>query len=281
VNILSVRVLLGVSVAAAMLGACSKKPEGQIAAIVNGEEVSLTEVNQELRGMNLPETADKKEVMRGLLQRVIDRRLLAQAAKDQGIDRDPEYLATQRRMNEELLVQMYSRKAASGIKVPDAAALDKFMAENPAMFGQRSQLQLDQLAFPAPKSPDVLKQFASDKTLAQVRATAERLGLKVESGKGALDTATLPPALLKQIEALPPGEPFIVPAGNRVVVSVIVGRQPVAIPSDQTRPIAVEAMRGQALGKIGEQRLKEARAKAKIEYQPGYEPPAPKAAPKA
>ncbi len=274
-----VRIPVVVVACAVALSACSKKPEGQIVAVVNGEEVSLSELNQELRGANVPEGADKKQIMRGLLQRVIDRRLLAQAAKEQGIDRDPEYLAMQRRANEELLVQMYSRKAASGIKVPDAAALDKFMTENPALFAQRTQLQLDQIVFDAPKSPDVLKQFQQDKTLTAVRATAERLGLKVEAGKGALDTATLPPAVLKQIQALPPGEPFIVPAGNKIVVSVITGSKPVAMTPDQMRPIAVEALRGQQFGKIGEQRLKDARQKAKIDYQPGYEPPpAPKPA---
>ncbi len=267
------RVPVALVACAVMLSACDKKPEGQIVAVVNGEEVSLSELNQELRGANIPEGADKKLIMRNLLQRVIDRRLLAQAAKEQGIDRDPEYIATQRRASEELLVQMYSRKAASGIKVPDAAALDKFMAENPAMFAQRQQLQLDQIVFDMPKSPNVLKQFEPDKSLAAVRATAERLGLKIESGKGTLDTATLPPAVLKQIQALPPGEPFIVPAGNKVVVSVITGSQPVALAAEQMRPIAVEALRGQQFGKIGEQRLKEARQKAKIEYQPGYEPP--------
>lgn len=257
------------------LSACDKKPEGQIVAVVNGEEVSLSELNQETRGANIPEGADRKLIQRGMLQRVIDRRLLAQAAKEQGIDRDPEYIAMQRLASENLLIQMYSRKAASGIKVPDAAALDKFMAENPAMFAQRTQLQLDQIVFDMPKSPEVLKQFQQDKTLAAVAATATRLGLKVESGKGGLDTATVPPAVLKQIQALPPGEPFIVPNGKKVVVSVITGSRPVAVPPEQMRPVAVEAMRNQQFGKIGEQRLKEVRQRAKIEYQPGYEPPAP------
>lgn len=265
-----------VAVACALaLSACDKKPEGQIVAVVNGEEVSLSELNQEMRGANIPEGTDRKLIQRSMLQRVIDRRLLAQAAKEQGIDRDPEYIAAERRASQDLLIQMYSRKAASGIKVPDAAALDKFMAENPAMFAQRTQLQLDQIVFDMPKSPEVLKQFQQDKTLAAVAATATRLGLKVESGKGGLDTATLPPTVLKQIQALPPGEPFIVPNGKKVVVSVITGSRPVAVPPEQMRPVAVEAMRNQQFNKIGEQRLKEVRQRAKIEYQPGYEPPAP------
>lgn len=258
---------------ALLLSACNKKAEGQIAAVVNGEEISLSELNQELRGANIPEGAEKKQVMRRLLQQVIDRRLLAQAAKEQGIDRDPDYIASQRRASEELLVQMYARRAARGVKVPDAAALDKFIADNPTLFAQRMKLQLQQLSFDMPKSPEVLQRFKNDKTLAAVRATAESMGMKVETGTGAIDTATVPPAVLKQIEALPPGEPFIVPAGNKVVVSVVTGREAITLPPEQMRPMAVEAMRNQQFGKIGEERIKELRGRAKIEYQPGYEPP--------
>lgn len=260
---------------AVLLSACSSKPEGQIVAVVNGEEISLSELNGELRGVNVPEGSDKKTIMRQILQSLIDRRLLAQAAKEQGLDRDPEYISMQRRASEQLLVQMYSRKASAGIKLPDAASLDKFMLENPAMFAQRTQLQLDQIVFDAPKTPGALKAFEKDKSLAEVRATAERLGLKIEAGKGGLDTATMPPEVMKQIEALPPGEPFIVPAGNKVVVSVITGRQPVVVASEQMRPAAAEALRRRQFAQLGEKRVKDARSQAKIEYQSGYEPAKP------
>jgi peptidyl-prolyl cis-trans isomerase C len=254
------------------LAACDKKPTGQIVAVVNGEEISLAELNQELRGARIPDNADKKAIMKQLLQRVVDRRLLAQAAKEQGIDRDPTFVSMQRRMSEDLLVQMYAKKAADGIKVPDAAAIDRYISENPNMFAQRSRLKLDQIVFDMPANPATLKQFANDHSLAAVATTLARLNIKYAQGEGALDTGTVPPQLLQQINALPAGEPFVVPMNGKVVVSVIKGREPVAIPAAQARPMAVEALRGQGLSKIGESRLKEARAKAKIDYQPDYAP---------
>lgn len=261
------------------LAACDKKPTGQIVAVVNGEEISLAELNQELRGARIPDNADKKAIMRQLLQRVVDRRLLAQAAKEQGIDRDPAYVSTQRRMSEDLLVQMYAKKAADGIKVPDAAAIDRYISENPAMFSQRSRLKLDQIVFDMPANPATLKQFENDHSLAAVATTLNKLNIKFAQGEGALDTATVPPQLLQQINALPAGEPFVVPVNGKVVVSVVKGREPVAIPAERARPMAVEAIRGQGLSKIGESRLKEARAKAKIEYQADYAPTPPAKAP--
>lgn len=260
------------------LAACDKKPTGQIVAVVNGEEISQSELNQEIQGANIPAGADKKAVMRDVLQRVIDRRLLAQAAKDQGIDRDPAYVSMQRRMSEELLVQMSAKKASDSIKVPDAAAIDKFVSENPAMFGQRMKLKLDQIAFEMPRNPEALKQFSNDHSLEAVAATLTRLNMKYQRGAGAVDTGTIAAPMLKQIEALPPGEPFIVPVQGKVVASVITGREPIALTPEQIRPLAVESIRSKELSGIGTSRIKDARTKAKIEYAPDF---APKAAPPA
>ena len=63
-----------------------------------------------------------------------------------------------------------------------------------------------------------------------------------------------------------------------MAVSVITGTEPITVPAEQARPLAVQAIRNEALNSIGEKRLKEARASGKIEYQPGYEAPEGKAA---
>ncbi|MGH6780622.1 MAG: SurA N-terminal domain-containing protein, partial [Sphingomonadaceae bacterium] len=136
------RSMILASAAAAMmltLGACQKKAEGQVVAVVNGEEVSLQELNAELVGQNVPESVDKKLLMKEVLQRVIDRKLLVQRAKEQGLDLDREYLTQQRRLDENLLVSLLGKKAAAGIKIPDGAAIDKFVGENPQMFAQRTR----------------------------------------------------------------------------------------------------------------------------------------------
>lgn len=273
---IKIAAMTGAIAALIFTAGCSKKAEGQVVAVVNGEEISLQELNAELQGVNVPEGADKKALMAGVLQRVIDRRLMAQQAKDEGIDRDPAFISQQRRLTEELLVSMSGKKAASSIKVPDQREIEKFMTSNPTMFGGRTKYKVDQIQFDRPADLSQLKALEGDHSMAAVASTLTRLNIKFQQGTSALDSGTVPPALLKQILSLPAGEPFIVPNGNKVVVSVITGSEPLAVPVEQARPLAVQAMRNEELNKIGETRLKEAKAKAKIEYQAGYEPPADK-----
>ncbi len=254
------------------LAGCDSKPTGQVVAIVNGEEISLPELNAELEALSVPANADKEKVRRLALQQIVDRRLIAQAAKEEGLDKDPAYVMRERRSDELLLVQMYGKKAADTIRVPGAPEIDKFIADNPTLFGQRTRYLVDQIQFQMPSDPASLKQLEGDHSLAEVAETLKAMGIKFEQGKNALDSGSVPPEVMKRILALPPGEPFIVPAGDRVVVSVITGNEPLTLPPEQVRPLAVQAIRNQSLGKLAQSRLKEAKAKAKIEYQPGYEP---------
>ncbi len=264
---------IGLTAALLATTGCGKKATGQVVAVVNGDEITLDELNAELSGVNLPPNADKKLAMRQLLQQVIDRRLLAQSAKEQGLDKDPAYITQQRRMNEDLLVRMFAKKSADTIPVPTAAEIDKYIADHPMAFGQRTRYKLDQIRFEMPADPSKLKALEGDHTMDAIMARLTSMGIKYERGSSALDSGAVAPAALKQVTSLPPGEPFITPAGRAVAVSVITGTEPMAVPEAQVRPLAVQALRNETLNNIGEKRLKEARASGKIEYQPGYEAP--------
>jgi EpsD family peptidyl-prolyl cis-trans isomerase len=256
------------------LTACQKKAEGQVVAVVNGEEITLNELNGELSELNLPTGADKTQVRAEVLQRMVERRLLAQSAKDAGLDRDPNYVSQERRMKERLLVSLYGRKALDTINVPDGQRVDAYIASHPNMFASRTRYSLEQIQFQMPQDMNRLKELDAAHSMAEVVERLTAMGISFQRGTGTLDSATVEPGALQRILALPPGEPFIVPNGNAVIVNVITKADPVVIPAEQARPMAVQAMRSEELNKIGQQRLDEAKAKAKIEYQPGYEPAA-------
>jgi peptidyl-prolyl cis-trans isomerase C len=266
--------IASVGVLALSLGACSKEPTGQVLAVVNGDEITIDELNGELNGAALPPGVDKKMAQRQLLQQLIDRRLLAQAAEADGLDQDPAYVRQQRRMNEELLVRLYATKAQATVPVPDAKAVDDYVAGNPQMFAQRKQYKLTQISFPMVSDPNVIKAIEANKTMDELKATLTRLKIEFENTGGALDSGQIPEATLNKILAMPRTEPFVTSAGNRMVASIIVGEAPLIVPADKVKPLAAQSIRNENLGKIGEQRLKEARAKAEITYQPGFEKPA-------
>lgn len=251
---------------------CAAEATGQSVAVVNGEEITISELNAELANANVPASADKKAIMPQLLQSIVDRRLMAQRAAEQGVDKTPEFIARQRRLNEDLLIGLSSKRQADSIKLPDQRAIDAFIAANPAMFADRVILALDQLQFVAPTGAQQLAQLKNDHSIDQLAASLKTMGIVFVRTPAKLDTAAVPAEVLKQIYALPAGEPFIVPIGGRMYASVITGRERAAASTDDNRRIAVEAIRRQTLGTTMDRELKQLRAAAKIEYQDGYAP---------
>lgn len=266
--------LLCAGVSVALAGCGKKAPEGQVVANLNGQEITLQEVNAELQGANLPDSADKKQAMAVLLQRVIDRKLIDSAATEQGLDKGSEYLTQKRRADETLLAQLYAKQQAATLPVPTAADISKFMTEHPNMFAKRERLALDQIRFATPKDAAVLKALEPTHSLDEVAKVLGAKNIQFQRGRSMLDTATVPDNVLKQIAALPAGEPFVVPGPAVIMVSAVTARAPVQVEEAQAKTIAVNAWREQQFEKAMTDKLKSLRETAKISYQPGFEPPA-------
>lgn len=257
-----------------MLSGCQKEATGQVAAVVNGEEVTLQEINTELGQTQVPEGADKERVQQAALQRIVERRLLAQAAREDGLDQTPEFLIRRRQLEDALLVQLLGQRLGRTTSVPETTAVESFMRQNPAVFGERAILTVDRIQFPMPSDIKKLQALESDHSLDEVAASLQGLGIQFTRGSAQMDSAMLGQDRLNRIRALPAGEPFVIPEGGMVTVAVVTGETAQPVEGDRARPVAVQMMRNQSLSESMRARLETEKAKAEIEYQPGFAPPA-------
>ena len=256
-----------------VLTGCAKEATGQVAAVVNGEEVTLQEINTELVAMSPPEGADKTMLQKAALQRIIERRLLAQEARKGGLDQTPEFLSRRRQMEDSLLVQLLGRNAARATDVPDQRKITTYIEENPALFSDRTVYTLDRIQFPIPADLKILKAFEDKHSMDAVAAQLRKLGIEFTRGPGQMDSAQLGQERMNEILSVAPTEPFIFPEGGMATAAVITGQVKQPVLGKQAQGIALQSVRNQALMDILQQRLKAARAEAKIEYQDGFAPP--------
>jgi peptidyl-prolyl cis-trans isomerase C len=259
---------------AILVSGCNKKPEGQTVAIVNGEEITAAELNAELSGARLPPGLNKDEARSRVLQAMIDRRLLAQQAKKDGIDTSPEFINRQRRMTEDLLIKMLASRQIETAQLPSNQQVERFEASRPGMFARREQWELEQLRFASTANADVKAKLVAAKSLDDVAKALTDAGIPFARQKNRLDTAVIPQNLYGRLATAPAGEPFIIPVGNLTIASVVTSKQPAPLAGEQARPIAVAAMRREQASKLMQDRLKALRQSAKVEYKPGYAPAA-------
>jgi EpsD family peptidyl-prolyl cis-trans isomerase len=274
------RLGVGMIGAAALLAGCQQKtPQGQVAATVNGDEVTLQEINAEIGAANLPPNVDKKEAQRAMLQRVIDRKLLVSAAEDKGLDKTAEFMTAKRRVDETLVAQAYAKQQLAAVPVPSEAEVKKFMDEHANVFLQREQLVMDQIRFAAPKDVKSLRALEGDHSMDAVAAHLTQMGIKFERGPAGLDSGQAPTPLIKAMNAAPATEPFVIPSRGIITVNVITARRPIAIDPQQSKSAAVQAWRQQKFEELLNQQVTSFKNAAKITYQKGFAPPATPATP--
>jgi peptidyl-prolyl cis-trans isomerase C len=256
-----------------LASACTRKAEGQTVAVVNGEEITAPDLNFALTQVKIPEGADKNAARAQVLQQLVDRRLLAEQARKEGIDKTPEYLNRERLADEQLLITMLADRRLNTAQLPSDREIQNFMATHPEMFANRETWDLDQVAYLTPTNDALKKQIQGAHSIDQLIGVLQQNKVGFARQKNRIDTAAIPPEIYAKLKTLPAGEPFAVASGQRSVANAIVGREARPLTGDQAKPVAVDAMRKSQTTKGLEQLLKSLRSSAKIEYQPGYAPP--------
>jgi EpsD family peptidyl-prolyl cis-trans isomerase len=251
---------------------CQKKASGQTIAVVNGEEITASELNSELANAKMPTGGDTKQVRNAALQNLINRKLLVQQAKSDGIDKSPEFLTQLRRGTDDLLINMLLSRKLNTAQVPTADQISQFEASHPEAFTNREVWTLSQLVYPLPKDAGVLAKLSAAKTLDEVAQVLTASGIQFTRAERKLDTGILPDAVYKQIVSLPANEPFIANGGDKAVASVVTAKTPNPTPPDQARTLALNLMKREQANQVIQDRVKTLRATAKIEYQPGFGP---------
>lgn len=261
---------------ALMASACQKKASGQTVAVVNGEEITSSELNDALSNDKVAAGASTKEIRAAELQKLIDRKLIVQQARSDGLDKTPEFVNQQRRMTEDLLLNLLIGKRLSTSQVPSANEIASYETTHPQMFAGREIWTLDQIAYPLPKDAALSAKLVAAKTLPEIAQILTSSGVQFTRGSRKVDTAVFPNEVYAQVTRVAPGEPFIAGGTDQAVANVISAREPAPLSGDQARSLALNGMRKDDATKIIQDRVKDLRGKAKIEYQPGFEPPAKK-----
>lgn len=137
-----IAVLVGaLACATAPAGAASKKVAGgatQVVAAIDGREITLSELRSEMARLGLAPTAPEAEQF--ALQSLINRALLAKAARKADVHRRPEALLRMRAAEEQALADVYLSLAAQALE-PTRPEINAFIGDHPELFEKRRRYE--------------------------------------------------------------------------------------------------------------------------------------------
>lgn len=252
------------------------KPKGQVAATVNGEEITVTELKAELGNFSSPDPKVMKAAQQQALQAIIMRNLLTQKAKQDKLDKSPEYTLQARRGEQTLLAQLYQRKLAGAVAAPSRDDATAFVSSHPTMFADHKVIVVEQLiANPGRKlTPDQIKPL---KTLEDVKALFTAQSIPYRENVATIDTLNADPRTIDQIEKLPAGEVFVVPQNGAFMFNRITSTKSLPITGDVAVNYAINVLRNQKAQELVRTQMINLRSSAEksITYNPAYKPDKP------
>lgn len=245
-----------------LAGCGSHEPTGQVVAVVNGQEITVQDLQAEARGVR--STADPK----ALLPIVVARTLLAQGAHKRNLDKYPGFPSDVTRLKQNFLADKMLAASVKPASPPNDSAVREFISSHPWSFAQRQALHVDLIKM---QSKDAQVVHDLD-TLDAVASRLQSLNIAFERGDATLDTASLPPELAQKLVAQSLGSFFTLGNGGTFIAGVINDRSSAITPPAEQMALARASLEKSNTAKRVADEVASLKRTAVIRYQPGYSP---------
>ena len=260
----------------ALMAGCGDKKDGaakeekptQVAAKVNGTELTVSQVNFALQRIPNLDKDQSKAASLQVVRNLVDQEVLAQKAQSEKLDRDPAVVQALDAARRQIMAEAYmSRKLGTPAEPTDAEVTDYFN-KHPELFTKRKIYRLQEIAIKAPKEKQeaIRKQLAESKTLNDFGAWLKAEKYPVQASQGVKPAEQLPQALLPKLAEMPDGQAMVVNTPDGLLVIVLADSQVQPVTLEQAKPAIARLLQNEARQKAAKAELDSLKAAAKIEY---------------
>jgi len=255
---------------AASLSACGdkakeKKP-GQALASVNGEEVTVLQLNEELQRAGVT-AAQQDSASKQLLQVLIDRQLLQEAAAKEHLDRDPKVMQAVDRAKALIVAQAYLQKRIGNVVKPTPAEVEAYFNKNPDFFSNRKQFSMSEVVIGTNDlTPELRSAANTARSLEELAVWLDAHKIKYGRTEVSRSTADLPQQLSSKLLGMPKGQLFVVKEGPRAMFISVTEVKDAPVTLAVAAPQIEQFLVNQKNKELASAELGRLRSGARIEY---------------
>jgi EpsD family peptidyl-prolyl cis-trans isomerase len=265
------RPLLWALVFSALATGCREEgavPESQVAARVNGEDISVHQVQAVLARQPRLVAAVGDASTQRVLEALIDQELASQAARDQGLASDPLVIQSKHASERELLARAHHDRIAAKAGGSTSDEIDRYYDSRPGLFAQRRLYVLQETAIEAADT-----QIEEAKAIALRSRSADELvralkeaGFRPASRQFVQAAEDLPMVLLEPLASAEPGQSrLFAQAGGARIFTIIYAH---AAPVDRrtAAPAITEFLLAERKRQLVADEMKRLRQAAQVSY---------------
>lgn len=249
-------------------GGSSSKGATQVVAKVNGDEISIHQVNFALQNIPNMQESQAKKVARDVLEKLVDQQVLVQKATEKKLDRDPKVVQAIENARKQILAQAYLEQLMNGAGKPSAAEISEYYDKHPELFGERRIYQFQEVQFPTTpertaKLNDMLKAGTSPKDVIEW-LKADNVGFTNNVTTKVAEQ--LPLELLPTFHKMKDGQLVAIPAGGTITLEMLLQSKTAPIDRKSAEPAVERFLSNQKRTQLATAEVKQLRSAAKVEF---------------
>jgi len=268
---------------------CSKKddqkPATQVAARVNGDEITVHQINNVLaRTPNIPPEA-VPQVKREILNRLIDQQIARQQAGEKKLDRTPNIVQTIEAMKTDILARAYLEQVAAAQAQVTPEEVKKYYNEHPQLFAQRRVFQVEEIALRRQEglAAALTEQAQKTRSIQGIAAWLRSKNIHFAQNERFIASEEIPLSMLAKVHATKEGDIQISETPEAVSAFRVVSSRAAPIEEAAAAARIQQFLFNQRGGEAVAKEMKRLKESAKVEYvgefAEGAQPKAAKAAP--
>jgi EpsD family peptidyl-prolyl cis-trans isomerase len=254
------------------LSACGKtdatKVASQIAAKVNGEEISVHQINSAIArtGEFPPEQARHGAAQ--VLERIIDEELLVQRALKARLHRDPQVMQAIEGAKRQILARAYIERAVNSGSSEGKEDAGIFYKENPALFERRRIYRVHEVAVLAPREnlEGLAAAASGGKSLNDVMEWLKSRELPFQAEISTRPAEQIPMDILTGLFEMREGQINVIPTARGVSVVQLLQSTESPLSAQQAAPVIERYLLGRRRLEVARADVRKLREQAKIEY---------------
>jgi len=197
---LSLMLLAGV----VFLPACSDKDNknGQALISVNGSEITVPQLNQELAQNYSQDVAnqDQTRQRKKALETLVDRQLLSEKAMQEGLNRDLDMMLNLEKVKSQILADAYMKKHIETVPPPTEAEISAFYKLHPDYFAQRKIFEMKEVSVDTAEYNDKMQEATNGaKSLDEIIAWFEAHKVKNSVTEAIRTSSDLPEQIAEKV----------------------------------------------------------------------------------
>jgi EpsD family peptidyl-prolyl cis-trans isomerase len=263
-------------VALALVACGDDEPKStQVAAKVNGDEITVHQINQAMQRMGNLNEAQVPQAQKQILDRLVDQQLLVQQAVDKKLDRDPRVVQSVEAARRQILAQAYVEQVMGTAAKAADDQVNEFYNAHPELFTERRVYRFTQMAIGAPadrhaeihaRLEELDQQADKQRILPQMADWLKAHDIQFRVTQATQAAEQLPLESLPKYHKMNVGDLMFTATPQGVVVSQLTASQSQSLDQAQARPFIEQFLQNRARLKLSEDEMKRLRAAAKIEY---------------